>query len=75
MAPVRIDTRGLKCPWPVLRVARAAREGAACMVVLTDDPIAPGEIAALADARGWRMAKEADGLHLWTFPERAEPAA
>lgn len=54
MDPVRIDARGMRCPWPVLRLARAMREhGGAPVLILADDPIAPGEIAALAANRGW----------------------
>ena len=49
-----IDARGLKCPWPALRLARAMRE-ADRAVIVADDPIAPGEISALAEERGWRL--------------------
>jgi len=44
----------MRCPWPALRLARAMREGGP-VLILADDPIAPGEIAALAAARGWSM--------------------
>ncbi len=47
-APRRVDARGLRCPWPVLRLARARREGATAVDLLTDDPAAAGEIAAFA---------------------------
>lgn len=59
----RVDARGMRCPWPVIRLARAMREGGAPVLILADDPIAPGEIAALAGARGWSVtpADEADG--------------
>jgi tRNA 2-thiouridine synthesizing protein A len=50
---VRVDARGMRCPWPALRAARAMREGAAAVEVIADDPVAPGELAALASARGW----------------------
>lgn len=52
---IRIDARGMRCPWPVLRLARAAREGAESVLILADDPIAPGEIAALAQVQGWSV--------------------
>lgn len=52
VAPLRLDTRGMRCPWPALRLARALREGAAAIEVLADDPVAPGELAAVAAARG-----------------------
>lgn len=47
-----VDARGLRCPWPVLRLAAAMRE-ADTVRILADDPSAPAEIAALAAARGW----------------------
>jgi tRNA 2-thiouridine synthesizing protein A len=46
--PRLVDARGLRCPWPVLRLARARRDGAAAVDLLTDDAIAAGEIAAFA---------------------------
>lgn len=53
-----VDARGMRCPWPVLRLARAAREAGAgqCVRIVADDPIAPGEIAALAEEHGWTVA-------------------
>ena len=48
-----LDLRGMRCPWPALRVARALREGDTPVVAVADDPIAPGEIEAVAAARGW----------------------
>jgi tRNA 2-thiouridine synthesizing protein A len=64
----RIDARGMRCPWPVVRLARAMREGASEVLILADDPIAPGEIAALAEARGWGVvaAEEPHGWHVST---------
>lgn len=50
--PVLIDARGLKCPWPVLRAARAMRSHAA-IDLLADDPVARIDIPALAQAHGW----------------------
>lgn len=57
---VLIDARGMRCPWPVLRVARAAREtpGDASIILLADDPKAEGEITALAQANGWALRSE-----------------
>jgi tRNA 2-thiouridine synthesizing protein A len=49
-----VDARGLRCPWPVLRLARAMRE-TPDVTILADDPAAPGEIGALARAKGWKM--------------------
>ena len=54
MSEVVVDARGLLCPWPALRLARAMRESSDVTIV-ADDPAAPGEIAALAAARGWRL--------------------
>lgn len=64
MTVTRIDARGMRCPWPVVRLARAAREGASEVLILADDPIAPGEIAALAKARGWAVVA-AEEPHSW----------
>lgn len=49
-----IDARGLKCPWPALRLASAMRQ-ATHAVIVADDPIAPSEIAALAAEHGWAV--------------------
>ncbi len=51
-APIQVNARGMKCPWPVLRVARAMRSAVA-VTVEADDPMAPGELAALAQQQGW----------------------
>jgi len=59
-AAIVVDARGLGCPWPVLRLARAVRDGGTCFVLLADDPATAGELAALAHDRGWQAA--ADGL-------------
>lgn len=50
-----LDLRGMRCPWPALRVGRALREGDAPVVAVADDPIAPPEIAAVAAAQGWAV--------------------
>jgi len=55
-----VDARGLRCPWPVLRLARAMRTADSASVI-ADDPAAPGEIAALALAKGWTISSQ-DGL-------------
>lgn len=52
-----VDARGLKCPWPVLRLARAMTQGEGA-TILADDPAAPAEIAALAEARGWSVDRD-----------------
>jgi tRNA 2-thiouridine synthesizing protein A len=60
----------MRCPWPVVRLARAVREGASEVLILADDPIAPGEIAALAQARGWGVVA-ADETHGWLISTTA----
>lgn len=63
VAPSRIiDARGMRCPWPVLRLSRAAREigPTGAVRILADDPIAPRELAQLCAERGWRFEPVAD---------------
>jgi tRNA 2-thiouridine synthesizing protein A len=73
-----LDLRGLRCPWPALRVARAVRDGNTALVAVSDEPRAPDEIAAVAAAAGWRLEPVATalgpGLRLWSEP-RAEADA
>lgn len=52
----QIDARGLRCPWPAIRLARALRDGADSVEIIADDPAAPGELAAVAAAAGADMA-------------------
>ncbi|AJR24769.1 MULTISPECIES: sulfurtransferase TusA family protein [Sphingobium] len=54
---VHIDARGMKCPWPALRVARAMRSADA-VTIEADDPIAPVELEALARQQGWTFIAE-----------------
>ncbi len=61
MIESRIDARGMRCPWPVIRIAKAFREGAQRVTIYADDPIAPGEINALAEAQGWAIVAESSG--------------
>lgn len=49
---IRLDLRGMRCPWPALRLARALREGVEAVEVLADDPRAADELAAVAKAAG-----------------------
>lgn len=48
----RIDARGMRCPWPALRLARALRQGSGPIEIEADDPAAPRELAAVAAAAG-----------------------
>jgi tRNA 2-thiouridine synthesizing protein A len=55
---ILVDARGMLCPWPALRLSRAARElsGTAVIRILADDPAAPRELASLCAERGWKIA-------------------
>jgi tRNA 2-thiouridine synthesizing protein A len=51
-----VDARGLRCPLPALRLARAVREGGAGRyTLLADDPAAKADIPALCSERGWLL--------------------
>jgi len=52
-----VDARGMRCPWPAVRLARAVRLGGpgTRVRIVADDPIAPHEIAALCAERGWTV--------------------
>ncbi len=49
-----VDARGLRCPAPVIALARAARaaEGDDLVVLLADDPAAVPDVAAWCRMRG-----------------------
>ncbi|MBJ7445578.1 MAG: sulfurtransferase TusA family protein [Sphingobium sp.] len=53
--PVIVHARGMKCPWPALRAARAMRDADAIRIE-ADDPIAGRELEALARQHGWSFA-------------------
>ena len=53
-----VDARGMRCPWPALRLARAMRD-AADVLLIADDPQAGREVAALAGEHGWAVEAEA----------------
>ncbi|SEH13612.1 tRNA 2-thiouridine synthesizing protein A [Sphingopyxis sp. YR583] len=54
LGPLVVDARGMRCPWPALRLARALRE-ASDVLLLADDAQAGREVAALADEHGWSV--------------------
>ena len=60
--PRIVDARGMLCPWPVLRLSRAARElrAAGRIRILADDPAAPSELALLCAERGWEFTTVSD---------------
>lgn len=60
-APVEVDARGMRCPWPALRAARALRAHHA-VLLCADDPIAPKELAAMAGERGWAFETRGEAL-------------
>ena len=68
-----VNARGLKCPMPVLRLARAVREGARDVALLTDDPAALKDVPAFCAEQGWEISAEedkADGIRLWHIRAR-----
>jgi tRNA 2-thiouridine synthesizing protein A len=60
MAAAIVDARGMRCPWPALRLAKALRTAPEA-VLLSDDPRAEGEAAALAAKNGWLLTVTRDG--------------
>jgi len=57
-----VDARGLRCPLPALRLARAVRQGGAgCYTLLADDPAAQADIPALCTERGWQLLSSGNG--------------
>ena len=58
VAAVVVDARGMRCPGPALRLARAMRD-AREVLLIADDPQAGREVAALADEHGWLVEGDA----------------
>jgi tRNA 2-thiouridine synthesizing protein A len=57
----RIDARGMRCPWPAIRLAKALREqGSDEVEILADDPAAPRELRLVADHAGWSFDAESE---------------
>lgn len=59
---MRIDARGMRCPWPVIRLARAMREVDEVYLV-ADDPKTDNEVRALAETQGWTVVSQ-DGAFI-----------
>lgn len=53
--PAHVQAKGMKCPWPALRAARAMRT-ADLVRVEADDPNAARELEALTRQHGWSFA-------------------
>ena len=65
-APVVVDARGLRCPLPVLRLARAMR-GAPHnrdFELLSDDPATATELAAWCAETGHRIVAVTGSFHI-----------
>lgn len=58
----RIDARGMRCPWPAIRLARVLRDGAEVVEITSDDPRAAGELASAATAVGARLEVVGEGV-------------
>lgn len=58
-----LDLKGLKCPMPVLRLAKAIRgaEEGAHFRVLATDPMAKLDIAHFCNTKGHRLLESAEG--------------
>ena len=54
-----VDARGMLCPWPALRLAKAMRD-AESVTILADDRRAAGELAALARNNGWSLVQNGE---------------
>lgn len=73
---VVVDARGLRCPIPVIRLARAARDAApgAVLTVVSTDPAAQHDVPAWARLRGHSVVAshaEPDGALAITVRVRA----
>lgn len=70
-AALRIDARGMRCPWPAVRLARALRDGATEVEILADDPAAPEELGAVAQAADADVVKlDGDGTPTFLVTKR-----
>lgn len=60
-----LDARGLKCPLPVIQLARLARElpSGTVLLALADDPAAEADIPAWTRMRGHTVTLEREGAH------------
>ena len=58
--PTIVDARGMLCPWPVIRLARAVRQlgDAGEIRILADDPAAESEIESFCTERGLGLERD-----------------
>ena len=58
-----LDTRGQRCPWPALRLARLMRRAGQGdkVILLFDDQKARSEIADLCESNGWSLCERPNG--------------
>ncbi len=64
-----LDLRGLRCPLPVLRAAKAMRTAApgAIVEVLADDPGSPADFWDLCAAQGYQLVGEGEENGFFRF--------
>jgi tRNA 2-thiouridine synthesizing protein A len=65
-ADSRLDCRGMRCPRPVVELARAAARGGGELLLLADDPATDVDVPAWCRMRGATlMASGRDGSARW----------
>lgn len=61
-ADIELDTRGLRCPLPVIRLGQAARElGSGTITLLADDPATKTDVPAWCRLRSAELLEQTDG--------------
>ncbi|QHT55993.1 sulfurtransferase TusA family protein [Cellulomonas sp. H30R-01] len=70
--PLVVDARGLRCPAPVIALAKAARTAApgSELTVLATDPAARHDVPAWARMRGHTMVSSTDDEGVWRLTVR-----
>ena len=67
MADTTLDAKGLACPMPIVKLAKASRDMAAgdTLTVLADDPGFDPDVRAWVEAQGHELTAltEADGVY------------
>jgi tRNA 2-thiouridine synthesizing protein A len=75
--PVVLDTKGLKCPLPVLKARKAMKDlpSGAVLRVLATDPGAIGDFKHFCDATGNRLLRhrEEDGVLIFDIEKSLAP--